>query len=236
MMNTYTIHPLQTARATRPTVMHTYLRNINEITTLFYGAFLLKSENRNILVDTGCDALNYSAGPYSSLEDVASLEQNLGRFGLDIDKIDAVILTHLHFDHIAFLNRFHHCPKFVQKRELSSALNPHPYFSSFYVPRFFENINLEIIDGDRLLFPGIDVAMVPGHSAGCQAVIVETNEGLAAVSGFCCVAQNFEKNNIAVPGIHENFSECYDSMFKLMGLVDIVYANHSSEPVSLKRG
>jgi N-acyl homoserine lactone hydrolase len=111
------------------------------------------------------------AGPYSTLEDVASLEQNLAQFGLDMGKIDAVILTHLHFDHCAFLNRFDQCPKFVQKRELSSALHPHPYFSSFYVPRFLENIDFEVIDGDRRLFPGIDVAVVPGHSGGCQAVI-----------------------------------------------------------------
>ncbi len=76
-------------------------------------------------------------------------------------------------------------------------------------------------------------ALVPGHSTGSRAVIVETEEGRTAVSGFCCLAKNFAKGNLAVPGIHENFEESYNSMLKLMRLVDIVYANHSAEAVRL---
>lgn len=232
-MSAYTVHPLQMAKAERPTAGYTYLRNSNEISSVFYGPFLLKSGDRNVLVDTGCDAVNYAAGPLSPVEDVASLERNLSRFGLTVEKIDAVVLTHLHFDHTAFVRLFSHCPKFVQDRELRSARNPHPYFSCFYVPRFFQGVDFEVIDGDRTLFPGLEVALVPGHSAGSQAVVVETNEGRTAVSGFCCLTKNFAKDDFAVPGIHENFEESYNSMLKLMRLADIVYANHSAEAVRL---
>jgi N-acyl homoserine lactone hydrolase len=232
-MSTYTVHPLQTAKAERRIANYTYLRDNNQTIAVFYGAFLLKSPDRNVLVDTGCDAVNYAAGPLSPVEDVASLQQNLGRLGLSIREIDAVILTHLHFDHTAFLHLFQHCPKFVQEREWHSALHPHPYFSCFYVPRFFQDVDFQLIDGDRVLFPGIEAALVPGHSAGSQAVIVETNDGRAAISGFCCLAQNFDKVDFAIPGIHENLQQSYDSMLKLMGLADIVYANHSSDAVRL---
>jgi N-acyl homoserine lactone hydrolase len=232
-MSTYRVHPLQTAKADRPTASHTYLRNSDEISQVYYGPFLLKSPDRNVLVDTGCDAENYAAGPLSSVEDVASLDENLGRFGLTIQDIDAVVLTHLHFDHTAFLHRFKHCPKFVQARELHSALHPHPYFASYYVQRFFQDADFEIIDGDSVLFPGLQVAFLPGHSAGSQAVIAHTDEGRTAISGFCCLARNFDKRDPAIPGIHENVQQSYDSMFKLMGLADIVYANHSDQPVKL---
>jgi len=144
-----------------------------------------------------------------------------------------VILTHLHFDHTAFLHLFEHCPKFVQAREWRSARHPHPYLSCYYVPRFFQDSQFERIDGDRVLFPGLEVLLVPGHSAGSQAVVVETIEGRAAISGFCCVAQNFDKNDFAVPGIHEDFQQAYDSMLKLVNRADIIYANHSREPVRL---
>ena len=232
-MTTYTVHPLPMAKADRPTATYTYLRNPEERSSVFYGPFLLKSSERNVLVDTGCDAVHYAAGPLPPINDVASLEENLGRIELIIREIDAVVLTHLHFDHTAFLHLFKQCPKFVQERELRAARDPHPYFSFFYVPRFFQDVDFEVIDGDRTLLPGLEVALVAGHSAGSQAVIVETDEGRTAVSGFCCLAKNFETNNFAIPGIHESFAKSHDSMLKLLRLADIVYANHSEEAVKL---
>jgi N-acyl homoserine lactone hydrolase len=232
-MSTYTVHPLQAAKTDRPTATYTYLRNSDETSHVYYGPFLLKSADRNVLVDTGCDAESYATVPLSPVEDVASLDENLARFKITIQEIDSVILTHLHFDHTAFLHRFKHCPKFVQARELRSALRPHPYFALYYVPQFFQDVDFEIIDGDHVLFPGLEVALVPGHSAGSQAVIVQTHAGRTAISGFCCLARNFEKGNLAIPGIHENVQQSYDSMRKLMGLADMVYANHSYEPVKL---
>lgn len=233
-MSEYTIHPLQTAKTVRPMHFMTYLRNFGRDVAMFYGAFLLKGDERNILVDTGCDAKNYAAGPMPPVEDVASIEENLGRLNLGIKDIDAVILTHLHFDHAAFLNLFTHCPIFVQQGELNSALNPHPYFSNLYIPTFFKDVKFEIIDGDMELFPGIEVALVPGHSLGSQAVIAETKEGKAAVSGFCCAAENFDRNNMAIPGIHEDIHHAYNSVLKLIGLADIIYPNHSASPVKVK--
>ncbi len=232
-MTTYTVHPLQTAKADRPTALYTYLRNSDEISNVYYGPFLLKSADRSVLVDTGCLAESYATVPLSPVEDVASLDENLARFGLTVQAIDAVVLTHLHFDHTAFLHRFKHCPKFVQERELRSARNPHPYFACYYVEKFFRDIDFEVIDGDRALFPGLEVALVPGHSAGTQAVIVYTNEGRTAVSGFCCLAKNFEGDSFSIPGIHENVQQSYDSMLKLRGLTEVIYANHSAEPVNL---
>ncbi len=233
-MSTYTIHPMRTARTIRPMHFLTYLRNFGRDVEMFYGAFLIRGAGRNILVDTGCDAASYAAGPMPHIEDVASIEENLRRLDLVVEDIDAVILTHLHFDHVAFLKMFINCPLFVQKRELNSALNPHPYFSNMYVPAFFRNVEFELVEGDVSLFPGIEVALVPGHSPGSQAVIVETGEGRAAISGFCCIAENFDKKDMAVPTIHEDVKQAYDSIHKLCGLADIIYPNHSAGPVRVE--
>jgi N-acyl homoserine lactone hydrolase len=233
-MTEYSVDPVQTAKTIRPMNYITYLKRFGKDVEIFYGAFLISSADRCILVDTGCDAVCYSAGPMPPVEDVFSIEQALSRFEVSITDIDAVVLTHLHFDHVAFLNLFTHCPIFVQQKELRSALNPHPYFASFYVPEFFRDAKFEVVDGDIELFPGIEVALVPGHSAGAQAVIADTPEGRVAVSGFCCVAENFDRNNLAIPGIHEDVRQAYDSMQKLLGLADIIFPNHSASPVRVK--
>jgi len=212
----------------------TYLRNFGRDVEMFYGAFLIKGADLNILVDTGCDAKSYDAGPMPPVEDVEDIEDNLGGFDLRVADIDAVILTHLHFDHVAFLNLFPHCPLYVQEKELQAAFNPHPYFSNLYVPAFFKDAKFEVLDGDRTLFPGIDVALVPGHSPGSQAVIVETESGRAAISGFCCVAENLDRSNMAVPGIHEDLKQADERSHKLLGLADIIYPNHSAGPVRVK--
>jgi N-acyl homoserine lactone hydrolase len=234
-MSAYRIHPLQTARTARPMTTMTYLRNYGREVEIFYGAFLIEGEGRRVLVDAGCDAKSYAAGQMPPIEDVATLDLNLRNFGLGAMDIDAVIVTHLHFDHAAFLHRFSHCPVFVQERELRSALNPNPYFRFLYVPAFFRGIRFEMIDGDMQLFPGISVALVPGHSAGAQAVLVKTSDGTTAVSGFCCAAENFDRENPAIPGIHEDVREAVKSMDKLMEIADIIFPNHSATPVRIKR-
>jgi hypothetical protein len=48
------------------------------------------------------------------------------------------------------------------------------------------------------------------------------------------VAENFDKGNTAIPGIHEDVQQAYDSIHKLLRLVDIVYPNHSASPVKVK--
>ncbi|MBN2041289.1 MAG: N-acyl homoserine lactonase family protein [Spirochaetes bacterium] len=233
-MNIYEIHPLQTARTIRHMQNLTYLRNYGRDVEMFYGAFLIKNDEYNILVDTGCDAESYAAGKITTVEDVASIEQNLNRFSLTINDIDALILTHMHFDHVAFLKKFTHCPVFLQETEYNSASSPHPYFSFLYVPDFYKDMKFELTNGDKTLFPGINVAFVPGHSAGSQAVIVNTQDGKTAVSGFCCVAENFDRGNFAIPGIHENIQQAYESMNKLASLADFIYPNHSACRVKIK--
>ena len=42
-LSAYTVHPLQMAKAERPTAGYTYLRNSEETSSVFYGPFLLKS-------------------------------------------------------------------------------------------------------------------------------------------------------------------------------------------------
>jgi hypothetical protein len=57
----------------------------------------------------------------------------------------------------------------VQKKELDYSKNPHPLDADFYVPRYWEKIKFDVINGDAKIEPGLSVFLSPGHSPGGQS-------------------------------------------------------------------
>jgi len=87
--------------------------------------------------------------------------------------------------------------------------------------------------------PGIKVIHVPGHSPGCQAVSIETEKGLAVISGFCSIRDNFsppEKMSkiwpVLTPGVHTDSLEAFDSAKRFKDIADIIVALHDMEDAS----
>jgi glyoxylase-like metal-dependent hydrolase (beta-lactamase superfamily II) len=67
----------------------------------------------------------------------------------------------------------------VQAAELASAVAP-DYLEEWV--RFPGESYVEL-DGDAELFDGVSVLLTPGHSAGHQSVVVQTDEGLVVLGG-----------------------------------------------------
>jgi N-acyl homoserine lactone hydrolase len=91
----------------------------------------------------------------------------------------AVINTHLHFDHCGGNRRFAGLPTYVQRVELETAVAP-DYLEEWV--RFPGESYVEV-DGDAELFPGVTVLFTPGHSAGHQSVVVDTEDGVVVLGG-----------------------------------------------------
>jgi len=72
--------------------------------------------------------------------------------------------------------------------------------------------------------------LTPGHSPGGQSVAIETEKGTAVITGFCCINQNFVEGGwpVAVPGVHTNATQAYDSMLKVKEIADIIIPVHES--------
>ena len=60
------------------------------------ACFLVRSEGRNIAIDTGLGAKDTPETPWGELLD------DMSRNGLSPDDIDAVVMTHLHRDHVGW--------------------------------------------------------------------------------------------------------------------------------------
>jgi glyoxylase-like metal-dependent hydrolase (beta-lactamase superfamily II) len=151
------------------------------------NSLLIRSGDRNVLVETGIGN-KLSEKLVQIYKQPAKLLDNLHAAGVAPEDIDIVINTHLHFDHCGWntvrrgeqiVPTFPKAKYYVQKKEwehgrLQLERDAISYMSPNYDP-LIESGQMELIDGDREIAPGVSVKVFPGHTAHMQAVMVESN-------------------------------------------------------------
>ncbi len=245
-MARYRIRPLTLSRALAEKGIMTYLANYGEKIWRPYIFWVIEGARENILVDSAIHAEDYRSYHPGfrnfPIEHLLSFEEALSRASMRPDDIDIIIQTHLHFDHCFNTSKCKRARIFVQEEELRFAENPHPIFSVMYPNSLLRGLTFETIRGQREILPGIEVIPVPGHTPGCQAVAIETKEGQAIITGFCCIKENFYppadvKERISpmagypinIPGIHYDSIQAYESLSKVKELADILLPVHEPE-------
>ena len=116
----------------------------------------------------------------------AQLLKNLSALGLAPEDIDVVINSHLHFDHCgwntvlkngAVVATFPRAQYYVQQGEWRHAHDEQrdsvSYFEENYDP-LVKSGQMQLLEGDRELLPGISVAVYPGHTRHMQAILVRS--------------------------------------------------------------
>ena len=233
MAETYRIHPIALTQGQRDLSQWTQGMNLGVPSTSVSYIWYLEGEGPKILVDCGTELSAFEERGFPS-ERIETPESGLGRLGLKPGDIDIVILTHLHFDHVGFAYLFGNARFIVQKKELEYARRPHPWDSILYDSSNFDGLNFEVIDGDREIVPGISVFLTPGHTPGGQCVEVSTTGGKAIITGFCCVKETFVQTEdmkrkgreVAVPALHQDLREVYDSVLRVKRRADIILPLH----------
>jgi N-acyl homoserine lactone hydrolase len=96
-----------------------------------------------------------------------------------LGEVVAVVNTHLHFDHCGGNRRFAGTPTYVQRAELEAVAAP------AYIVEWarFPGESYVLLEGDADVAPGVSVLSTPGHSAGHQSVVVDTEDGLVVLAG-----------------------------------------------------
>ncbi len=238
-MKDYSIRPMPLMTWDMPKCFMTNQFGWGEIVPAIAYSWYIEGANKKILVDTSSRAQLLRFGPWKNL---ATPEEKLKEFGLKPSDIDIVIATHLYYEHIGYGNKYTKAKFYVQKKEYEFAMNPHPAYQFYYDKRIWEGIKFEMIEGDQEIVPGVKAIFTPGHTPGCQSVVVETSKGIAGITGFCCITQNFEppvpmntKDNIINIGMYSDPIASYDNMLKFRDICDIIIPNHDPEHARKER-
>jgi len=219
------IIPLRVGTLERDQSVMTYLTGMGQRVIMPASMWFIQGTEKKILVDTGPsdpDGMGAYHRPYtreSSEHPVAALRS----IGLKPEDIEVVINTHLHWDHCSNNYLFKDAEFYVQKEELRYAIAPLPAHLDVYdslftgrCPTFMEVHNYKVIEGDSEIVPGVSVIVTPGHSPGCQTVLVETGKGVYAIAGDTVpMYKNIESGKQIPHGVHVNLEDCYRSFERL---------------------
>lgn len=143
-----------------------------------FNQYLVEDGERRILID---------AGAAGSIGQTGQLPQALAALGLKPDKIDAVIVTHMHQDHMGGLvlggkNNYPGAELYIDRRDITHWTDPAKrsgapeYLQTSF--RMAEEVvrlypRLQAIDGEREIMRGVSIVDLTGHTPGHIGVRVE---------------------------------------------------------------
>jgi N-acyl homoserine lactone hydrolase len=143
-------------------------------------AYVVETATERILIDTGLNpAAIADPATYYERPDVfaaATLEQDATvAEQLDVSTLTAVVLTHLHWDHVGGLALIPtSVPVVIQRAEWQAGHDDAAAQRNFFLPRDYADNDREVIlvDGDHdLLGDGsVELLLTPGHTPGHQSV------------------------------------------------------------------
>jgi glyoxylase-like metal-dependent hydrolase (beta-lactamase superfamily II) len=151
---------------------------------LNYYVWLVSGKSRSIVVDTGFGEAMAKKRGRQILRPVA---EGLGALGIAPEKVEDVVITHMHYDHAGNLLLFPHARFHLQDSEMEFATGRcmcHAMMRHAYEADDVANMvrcvfdqRVEFHDGPREIAHGVELHHIGGHTRGLQSVRVRTRRG-----------------------------------------------------------
>jgi glyoxylase-like metal-dependent hydrolase (beta-lactamase superfamily II) len=153
------------------------------------NCLLVNAAGKWILVETGAgDKWDSKNADIYNISWPPKLPDELASAGVEPERIDFVVNTHLHFDHCGWntwvvngkiVPMFPNARYVVQKGELDHARKPTERDRASYRSVNFSPIDesgqWQLIEGDVEIVPGVELIRMPGHTANMQCVRLSSN-------------------------------------------------------------
>ena len=192
--------------------------------------FAFETEDGWVLFDTGCPIeavpILQSLGMEPHISEENSAAGQLEKIGVSLTDVSTVIVSHLHVDHAGGLKYFPDATICVQKDEYAYAKYPDTFMAHAYDKNSYEIPGLKwgLLQGDRVIIPGLTTLLSPGHTPGLQGLIVELPESgyviLSADSVY--LEENFENDH--PPGFVWNAAAAQYSVTRFKALQAVLDA------------
>ena len=162
---------------------------------------LVRSDDGTVLIDTGYGSkLSDKQRKIFHAEEGDPLLRNLRAAGVEPDDVDAVLFSHLHFDHAGGATRLNEAGEIVptfpnaeyvaQHREWVTATADYPELRGVY-PQ--ENLlplrdsgQLRLVEGNVEILPGLRAWVTGGHTLAHAAIVMESEGQTAIYLGDLC--------------------------------------------------
>ena len=139
----------------------------NKIRPIVFKVYLIRTENRLILVDAGCETM-----PDFDMRDFIGPVKALNNIGISPEEITDLIITHAHHDHIECAKYFKNAVTYIQKDEYEAGKG---YLA--------ENLNIRTFDEEMLICYGIKAVKIGGHSKGSSIVEITDADKKYVIAG-----------------------------------------------------
>jgi glyoxylase-like metal-dependent hydrolase (beta-lactamase superfamily II) len=203
--------------------------------SIAYFFWIIRNAERMYVVDTGFDATTAKLFNRKPFDDPATL---LGQFGIEAARVEQLIVTHMHFDHVGALSSFPKATFHLQAADLAYATGPLMKYDFLRWPYIREHVvqmvgyahsgRVVFHDGDETIAPGISVHRIDGHARGLQAVRINTRRGhVVLASDAAAYAEQFLDYRVS-PAVVDVTAmlEGYDRLRELADSEDHIITGH----------
>lgn len=151
---------------------------------LDYYVWAIVNDARTVIVDTGFDE---DIARRRNRQLVRPVGEGLAAIGIAPDKVEHIVISHMHYDHAGNPDMFPRARYHVQDAEMAyctgrcmAAADVGAVFDADMVASMVDKVfagRVQFHDGDAELAPGITLHKVGGHTRGMQIVRVATTRG-----------------------------------------------------------